>query len=291
MNVLDLFSGAAGGWSLGLHRAGYRTVAACEIEADRRRVYSANFPGVKVYDDVRTLTADRLAADGVGSIEVVAGSPPCQDASEANHRGQGVDGDRTGLFFEFVRLVREVRPRWVLAENVPRLRTRGYDRVHDALVQAGYTPRPFVVGAAHIGAPHIRKRVWIIANASGVDGWPGAGGPNGTQAGDGSGEPQGEQVGRVGQPRPEGFDPDSERQLERAFDGEMAWLLEHPWAGGLAGRLRMAHGVPGWLARFCRSAYGDAVLPQITEAIGRAVKNVNPDGRAAASPSAAPSKD
>lgn len=162
MRVLDLFSGAAGGWSLGLHRAGLVTIAACEIDPWRRAVYSRNNPGVRMYGDVCTLTTERLRADGCGPIDVLAGSPPCQDASTANTSGKGIDGARTGLFWEAIRLARELRPRWVLLENVPGLRTRGYDRVHAALEEAGYAVRPLVVGAWHAGAPHRRNRVWII---------------------------------------------------------------------------------------------------------------------------------
>lgn len=175
MNVLDLFCGAAGGWSLGLHRAGFRTVAACEIDPWRRERYLANFPGVRMYDDVRTLSAARLRADGI-SVDVVVGSPPCQDASSANTKGKGIDGERTGLFWEALRLVRELRPRWVCLENVPGLRSRGYDRVHDALEAAGYAVRPLVVGAWHAGAPHRRNRVWIVANTPEIGcgaGWAG----------------------------------------------------------------------------------------------------------------------
>lgn len=176
MNVLDLFSGAAGGWSLGLHRAGFTTVAACEIDPWRRERYAENFPHVRMYDDVRTLTAERLRADGVGTIDVVAGSPPCQDASSANTKGRGVDGERTGLVFEFVRLVAELRPRWTCFENSPRLRTRGIDRVLGELEALGYTCWPLVVGADDVGAPHIRKRLWLIAadtNQVGVRKLPG----------------------------------------------------------------------------------------------------------------------
>jgi len=161
--TLDLFCGAAGGWTLGLHRAGFVTVAACEIDPWRRAVFGRNNPGVRPYEDVRTLGADRLRGDLGFLPEIVCGSPPCQDASAANAKGRGVDGERTGLFFEAVRLVREVRPRWVLLENVPGLRTRGYDRVHDAMEEAGYAVWPLVVGAVHTGAPHLRKRVWIVA--------------------------------------------------------------------------------------------------------------------------------
>lgn len=163
--TLDLFCGAAGGWSLGLHRAGFTTVAACEIDPWRRAVFGVNNPAARLYDDVRTLGADRLLGDLGFLPDIICGSPPCQDASLANAQGRGVDGERTGLFFDAVRIVREVRPRWVLFENVPGLRTRGYDRVHDELEAAGYAVRPFVVGAVHAGAPHLRRRVWIVALA------------------------------------------------------------------------------------------------------------------------------
>jgi DNA (cytosine-5)-methyltransferase 1 len=289
VNVIDLFSGGAGGWTLGLHRAGFRTVAACEVDPDRRAAYSANFPSVKVYDDVRTLTADRLRADGIGAIEVVAGSPPCQDISEANATGKGIDGERSGLFWEYLRLVQELRPRWALAENVPRFRSRGYDRLHDAMEAAGYTPRPLVVGAWLLGAPHKRDRVWIVANAAGIAGRPGASRQDRAEAGERpsafcayptSGGREAEGWGRREDDvlrrddSPAASDANGHRQLERAFDGEMAWILEHPWAGGIASHLRMADGVPAGVARFCRAAYGDAVVPQITEAIGRSIMRI-----------------
>jgi len=110
--VLDLFSAAAGGWSLGLHRAGFVTVAACEIVEWRRILYSENFPHVRIYDDVRTLTAARLVSDLGFLPDIVVGSPPGQDISVANTKGRGVDGERSGLFFEAVRLVGDCRPRW-----------------------------------------------------------------------------------------------------------------------------------------------------------------------------------
>src|SRR6185295_12507141 len=116
VRVLDLFSGAAGGWSLGLHRAGFTTVAACEIDAARRAAFQHNNPGARMYDDIRHLSAARLRRDLGFLPEVIAGSPPCQDASTANPNGKGIEGERTGLFTEYVRLVREIRPRWIAAE-------------------------------------------------------------------------------------------------------------------------------------------------------------------------------
>lgn len=169
MTALDLFSAACGGWSLGAHRAGIRTVAACELIPWRRAVYAQNFPGVRLYDDVRRLTADQLVRD-IGRLpDVILGSPPCQDASAANTKGRGVEGERTGLFFEALRIAEECRDRgadaarWIALENSPRLRTRGVDRIISRLEAAGYTVWPFVAGADDIGANHERKRVWLLA--------------------------------------------------------------------------------------------------------------------------------
>lgn len=160
MNVLDLFSGV-GGFSLGLERAGYRTVAFCESEPFCREWLAQQWPGVPCFDDVRT-----LRADAVGSVQLICGGFPCQDISTAG-KGAGIDGERSGLWAEMYRLVRELRPDWVLAENVPALRTRGADRVLGDLEAAGYSCWPLVVGADDIGAPHRRKRVWIVAHRNG----------------------------------------------------------------------------------------------------------------------------
>ena len=162
MNVLDLFSAAAGGWSLGLHRAGYRTVAACEREAWRRALYAENNPGVILYDDVCTLTGERLLADLGALPDIVVGSPPCQDISSANTKGKGVDGERSGLFFEAIRIIGEVRPRWFALENSANLRTRGADRVLGELEGLDYACWAVVVGGDNIGANHERKRSWVI---------------------------------------------------------------------------------------------------------------------------------
>lgn len=162
MRVLDLFSAAAGGWSLGLHRAGFETVAACEWIEWRRALYAENNPGVLIYDDVRTLTGERLLADLGALPDIVVGSPPCQDISSANTKGKGVDGERSSLFFEAIRIIGEVRPRWVALENSANLRTRGADRVLGELEGQGYACWAVVVGGDTVGANHERKRSWVI---------------------------------------------------------------------------------------------------------------------------------
>jgi site-specific DNA-cytosine methylase len=177
ISALDLFSAAAGGWTLGLHRAGFRTLAACEAVDWRRALYAENNPGIPIYDDVRTITAARLLDDLGRLPDIVVGSPPCQDISSANTKGKGVHGERSGLFFEAVRIIGECRPRWFALENSANLRTRGADAVISALEALGYTCWSFVVRAGDIGANHERARSWLIgcdleqvADADG-DGW------------------------------------------------------------------------------------------------------------------------
>lgn len=162
MEVLDLFSAAAGGWSLGMHRAGFKTIAACENVAWRRAIYQENNPDVLIYDDVCTLTADRIIRDTGRFPPIVVGSPPCQDISSANTKGKGVEGERSGLYFEAIRIIGEGRPRWFALENSSNLRTRGADAVLAALEALGYTCWTFVVRAGDIGANHERPRSWII---------------------------------------------------------------------------------------------------------------------------------
>ncbi|MDG6746567.1 DNA cytosine methyltransferase, partial [Staphylococcus aureus] len=145
MRALDLFSAAAGGWSLGLHRAGFVTVAACEIVEWRRILYAENNPHVRLYADVRSLTAARLVSDLGFLPDIIVGSPPCQDISSANTHGKGIDGARSGLYFEAVRLVGDCRPRWFAFENSSNLRTRGADRLLAALAALGYACEPCVV--------------------------------------------------------------------------------------------------------------------------------------------------
>lgn len=164
MRVLDLFSGI-GGISLGLHRAGMTTSAFCEINPYCRRVLSRHFPGVPIYDDVRTLTAARLRADGV-VFDLIAGGFPCQDVSVAG-RGIGLSGERSGLWFEFHRLIGETRPAWCFIENVPALRSRGLDQLLGGLAALGYDAEWDCVPASALGARHRRDRLWLVAYRDG----------------------------------------------------------------------------------------------------------------------------
>jgi DNA (cytosine-5)-methyltransferase 1 len=160
--VLDLFSGI-GGFSLGLGRTGgFSTVAFCEIDPFARRVLAKHWPDIPVYDDVRTTTAERLLADNIGSIDVVCGGFPCQDISVAG-RGAGIRGERSGLWFEMSRIIAETRPKFVIAENVAALRSKGLDEVLGSLSEIGYDAEWHCIPASAVGAPHRRDRIWIIA--------------------------------------------------------------------------------------------------------------------------------
>jgi DNA (cytosine-5)-methyltransferase 1 len=161
VNVLDLFSGI-GGFSLGLERAGMRTVAFCEIDPFCRRVLAKHWPGVPIFEDVRTLTAS-----DVRNVEVVCGGFPCQDISSFG-LGMGINGSRSGLWSEFARLISDLRPKYAIVENVAAINFRGLEQVLSDLAEIGYDAEWHVIPASAIGAPHERERCWIIAHPSGL---------------------------------------------------------------------------------------------------------------------------
>ncbi|MCC3246700.1 DNA cytosine methyltransferase [Methylocystis sp. WRRC1] len=291
--IIDLFSGACGGWSLGMHRAGFRTVAACEADPWRRVVFSYNFPDARMYDDVRTLTASRIVSDLGRLPDAIVGSPPCQDASLANSRGKGVKGEKTGLFRDALRLVSECRPRWCSFENSPGLRTRGADWIIGELEGMGYAVWPCVVGADDIGAPHKRSRVWFIAaDTAQIGRGAGRAWRSDRHASRAADETRRPAVGsdrngdglRIELRRSSGAhregaavitDDDRDAAREQMGRAGLAWADDwRDWHGGIAGHVRVDHGLPAWLARDCISAYGDAILPQISEVIGRSIWRV-----------------
>lgn len=167
MNVLDIFSGI-GAFSLGLERAGMHTVAFCECDSYCRRVLAKHWPETPCYDDVRSLTADRLRADGI-SVDVICGGFPCQDISRAGTQ-LGMDGDRSGLWREFARLIRQLRPSYALVENVAALLDGPLGTVLGDLSECGYDAEWSTVSACALGATHMRQRVFVVAYPNGVDG-------------------------------------------------------------------------------------------------------------------------
>ena len=165
MRSLSLFSGI-GGLDLGLERAGFEIVAAVEKEPYPQAVLAERFPDTKIFDDVREVTGETVRS--LGGVDAIVGGFPCQDVSSAG-AGAGLDGERSGLWFEMLRIIREVEPLVVIAENVPALRARGIDRVLEGLYRQGYSGGAFVVGARDVLAPHRRDRVFILGIRDGDD--------------------------------------------------------------------------------------------------------------------------
>lgn len=241
MNVLDLFSGI-GGFSLGLERAGMRTVAFCEIEPRCREVLAKHWPDVPCYDDVRSLTGRQLRDAGI-VVDVIAGGFPCQDISSAADAPAGIDGARSGLWRDFARLIRELRPQYAIVENVADLTVRGIDRVLGDLAALRYDAEWHCIPASAVGAPHPRDRIWIVAYPAEMFG------PE--QCGD--------------QPR---------RILSR--DGFLALVEDKgrgdpitAWWSAEPDVDRVVHGISDRVDRF--GALSNAVVPQIPEIIGRAI--------------------
>jgi len=158
MLVLDLFSGI-GGFTLGLEAAGMTTVAFCEIDPWCRGILRKHWPDKKQFDDIR-----KLKGDDIGTADVVVGGYPCQPYSAAGRR-KGFDDDRD-LWPEMHRIINELRPTWVIGENVAGHVSLGLDRTIADLERSGYSSRAFVIPASAVGAPHRRDRVWIVANTS-----------------------------------------------------------------------------------------------------------------------------
>ncbi|MGO9172646.1 MAG: DNA cytosine methyltransferase [Rhodomicrobium sp.] len=162
LRLLDLFSGI-GGFSLGLERSGgFETVAFCEIDPHCKAVLQDHWPKVPIYDDVRKLTAGTLRSDGI-AVDAICGGFPCQDVSIANVKGRGLRGERSGLWFEYARLIGELRPRVVIVENVAELLNRGMGDVLGSLAAIGYDAEWRVLRGLDVGLPFIGERLWIVA--------------------------------------------------------------------------------------------------------------------------------
>ena len=256
LRVLDLFSGI-GGFSLGLERTGgFETVAFCEIEPFPRKVLAKHWPEVPCYDDVRTLTADILARDGI-AVDVITGGFPCQDLSVAGkQRGMG-EGTRSGLWSEIIRLVGELRPSYVIVENVAALlagpsgKPGGwFGRVLGDLAECGYDAEWENIPAAAVGHAHMRERVWFMAYPQQIE-WVCP-----IFAGDDASK------GAWGMPAKRmqnGLRPKVGSKVPSVFG---TWV-DKPNSNGVV------DGFSDWPHRL--AALGNAVVPQIPELIGHAI--------------------
>ena len=152
----SLFSGI-GGIDLGFEMAGIETTWTCEIDDWANQLLQSRFPKANHYRDVQ-----KIGKDNLESVDIISGGFPCQDISTAG-KGAGLDGKRSGLWFEMWRIICELRPRWVLIENVANLANKGGERVLHDLTKAGYDAEWQVISARDVGGRHLRKRLWIIA--------------------------------------------------------------------------------------------------------------------------------
>ncbi len=167
LKVLDLFAGAGGFTLAGEMAGGYETIAFCEIDKYAQRVLRKNWPDVPIFDDVT-----KLRGSDVGAVDVITGGFPCQDVSAAGKQLGTIDGERSSLFKEILRIASEVgeirgQLPWLLMENVGNL-IRGGDglwfaSVLHGLAEVGYDAEWHILPASYIGACHRRERVWIIA--------------------------------------------------------------------------------------------------------------------------------
>lgn len=152
----SLFAGI-GGLDLGLERAGMVCKWQVEIDDYATRVLVKHWPNVPKFRDVRSVGAHNLPA-----VDLICGGFPCQDISNAGKQA-GIDGSRSGLWSEYERIVRELRPRYVLVENVAALLVRGMGQVLGDLAAIGYDCEWQCIPAAAVGAPHLRDRIFIVA--------------------------------------------------------------------------------------------------------------------------------
>ena len=162
LRTLHLFAGAGGGILADI-LLGHQPVCAVEIEPYCQQVLSARqqdgcIPWFPIFDDVQTFDGKPWR----GKVDVVCGGFPCQDISCAG-KGAGIDGERSGMWGEMARIIGEIRPQYAFVENSPMLVGRGLARVLGDLAEMGYHARWCVLGAADVGAPHQRDRIWILA--------------------------------------------------------------------------------------------------------------------------------
>ena len=253
----SLFAGI-GGFDLGFERAGFECRWQVEIDNYATKILEKHWPKVHRQRDIRECNANNLER-----VDCIIGGFPCQDISYAG-RGAGLDGERSGLFFEAIRLVRELQPRAIVLENVAALLTRGLDRVLGTLAEIGYDAEWHCIPAAAVGAPHIRDRVFVIASLadSNCERFSKAGCSKSGCGASGCGS-------SLADAEIEGLE---RREVRRDFGSRLAglreggrpisdhWIVE-PAVG------RVANGIPARVDRL--RCLGNAIVPQVAEVVAR----------------------
>lgn len=243
MRVLDLFSGI-GGFSLGLERAGMETVAFCEYDTHAQKILKKHWPEVPIHKDVRTLNGNQYK----GKVEVICGGYPCQPFSQAGKQ-RGTEDDRH-LWPEYLRLIREIKPKWVIAENVVGHIRLGLDQVLSDLEAEDYATETYNIPACGLNAHHRRQRIWIVAHSN----------------------LQSEQVHTNSSPlglqgcTQESFPRVSDLQSKLIGSGETIAYVSDSCESPVLG---VTNGFPRRVDRVKR--LGNAVVPQIPEMLGMAI--------------------
>ncbi len=303
--VLDLFSGI-GGFSLGLTRAGMETVAFCEIDKYCQKILNKHWPNVPIITDIHSLDKEMLIKMGVinsesfSTIDLVCGGFPCQPFSCAGKR-RGTDDDRY-LWPEMLRIISELKPRWVVGENVAGIVNMELDNVLFDLERQGYETQTFIIPACAVNAPHRRDRVWILAHSQRDGNWrkkPGIISPEEKIQGDSwqddrpTWEPSGtSEIWSTGQDHDvahtESFGREKRNYKDVFRQNAISWWGIEPNVGelvnglssGLAGYWsrepdvpRVASGISERVNKL--KALGNAIVPQIAEILGRAIMIVD----------------
>ena len=157
MNVGSLFSGI-GGFELGFEREGFETKWFIENNEYCQAVLRKNFPNTPIYGDIREIEFRKLER-----VSILLGGFPCQDISCANPNGEGIKGERSGLWAYYAKAIRAIRPKYAVIENVPMLANRGLNIVLWDLAENGYDAEWFCLRASDFGALHRRERLFVIA--------------------------------------------------------------------------------------------------------------------------------
>jgi len=294
VKIGSLFSGI-GGLELGLERAGLgHVVWQCEIDSWCRQVLAKHWPEATRYEDVRSVGRANAAP-----VDVICGGFPCQDVSLAGKRA-GLDGARSGLWFEYRRIVEELAPSVVVIENVLGLRTSGLRRVLADLAALGFDAEWSDLAASDVGAPHRRRRLFIVAThperlklrnepewlgracrAAAAESRDDGEGWDATDAcGPGRRERRGEEPARAVLAEPAGSggardaadaDGEGEPQSRGAFSEQWRRARDGSWRPPVSPIRRVDDGIRRGSHGRRLKALGNAVVPQCAEVIGRAL--------------------
>jgi DNA (cytosine-5)-methyltransferase 1 len=252
----SLFAGI-GGMDLGLEWAGFETSWQVEINPFSNKILEKRWPNVQRFLDVKDVGKHNLK-----SVDLISGGFPCQDLSVAAGGKERGLLTRSGLWFEYARILRELQPRWCIVENVPNLKTKGADRVISDLEETGYSCWASVVGAEAFGAPFQRERVFILAHHN----------SHGTK--------------RLGEDVSSGWtlSPELERKVAQACQNWNYWKhelgtgnarssgeAEESESDSYARGIGTVYGVPDWSHRL--KALGNACTPVIPAILGSFIQN------------------